>query len=354
VDASYWRIDGFEVRYYGLSTNGGGIVLINCNGVAVTRNDLHTNGGRGYVFLRGGTTNALISDNKARDGRISTWPWAAVKAHEEENNGYSNRGGRGNVIRRNTVDGLFNGIDATGSTSDENAGSDCDIHNNVLTHLGDDALETDDLAAINVRVFLNRVDRVCSGFSVAPNWQGPEYILYNTITNTTRGAFKFSISSTGETWIAHNTISSDVSGSPAVHPSGPYSNMRFVNNILVGRGSASVSDDAGESVSGNTFDSDLLFTDYAALFRWKGTNYTSLTALRSGTGFETAGRSGDPRFVSPATGDYRLQTGSPAIDVAVRLPGINDVYSGAAPDIGAWEVNGGPDLTAPAPITDLR
>jgi hypothetical protein len=354
VDQSYWRIDGFDVRYCGLTTSGGGIVLINANGVVVTHNNLYVNGGRSYVLLRTGTSNALIANNQAWDARVSTWPWAAVKAHDEENNGVSNRGARGNVIRQNSVDGLFNGIDVTAGDTDENVGTDCDLHDNVLTHLGDDALETDVISAINLRVFQNRVDRVFSGFSIAPNYQGPEYVLYNTITNTTRGGFKFSISSTGETWIAHNTLTGDVSGSAAVHPSGPWSNMHFVNNILVGNNSAAVSDDAGESASGNTFDGDLVYSNYAALFRWKGTNYSTLSALRSGTGFEMNGKAGDPKFMSAAGGDYRLQTGSPAIDAGMRLPGINDMFSGAAPDIGAYELNGGPDVIAPAAITDLH
>jgi len=354
VDMSYWRIDGFDVRCFGLNANGGGIVTMNANGVTVTHNTLYANGGRAYILLRAGTSNALIANNTSWDARIDTWPWAAVKAHDEENNGVSNRGARGNVIRQNTVDGLFNGVDVTGGDTDENVGADCDLHDNVLKHLGDDAIETDVTSAINLRVFKNTVDRVFSGFSIAPNYQGPEYVLYNTITNTTRGGFKLSISSSGQTWIAHNTLTGDVSGSPAVHPSGPWSNMHFYNNILVGNGSAAVSDDAGESASGNTFDGDLVFSNYSALFRWKGTNYSTLTALRTGTGFETNGRSGDPKFVSAASGDFRLLTGSPAIDGGMRLPGINDSFSGTAPDIGAFEFNSGPDMVAPAAINDLR
>jgi len=49
----------------------------------------------------------------------------------------------------------------------------------------------------------------------------------------------------------------------------------------------------------------------------------------------------------------RLNPGSPAIDGGMRLPGVNDVFSGAAPDMGAWEV-GGPDVTPPATVKDLR
>lgn len=45
----------------------------------------------------------------------------------------------------------------------------------------------------------------------------------------------------------------------------------------------------------------------------------------------------DPQFVDPAHGDLRLQQGSPAIDSGEAIPGITDAFSGAAPDIGAYE-----------------
>ena len=46
---------------------------------------------------------------------------------------------------------------------------------------------------------------------------------------------------------------------------------------------------------------------------------------------------------------------SPAIDAALRLPGITRSVNGAGPDIGAWEFgSGGPDLIPPAAIIDLH
>jgi len=50
----------------------------------------------------------------------------------------------------------------------------------------------------------------------------------------------------------------------------------------------------------------------------------------------------DPRFVDPASKDYRLRADSPAIDAGVATPVTVDYAGnprlfGAAPDIGAWE-----------------
>jgi hypothetical protein len=155
-------------------------------------------------------------------------------------------------------------------------------------------------------------------------------------------------------WICHNTVTSNVSGTPAVKPSGAYANLQFRNNILVGRGMECVNDENGESTTGNSYDGDLIHAiGSTRLFLWKSVGYNTIAALRSGTGFEMAGRQGDPLFSNPTASDYTLLPGSPAIDGAIRLPGINDFYSGAAPDMGAWE-RGGADVTAPARITDLR
>lgn len=353
LDMSYWRVSGMEVRYVGTTSGGSGIYLRGAIGCEVTGNHVHTIGGKG-VYLRLDAADNLIQSNLTRDPRIGSWPWAAVKAHEEEQQGISNRGGRGNVIRSNIVQGTFDGIDGGNGDTDENWGADMDIYDNTITGAGDDAIEPEGMSGINVRVWRNRIDDVFSGMSMAPVSQGPMYVLYNTFTNYRRGGFKFSISGVGHIWIMHNTLTSSVSGTAAVHPSGPYANVHWRNNIMVGNGAASVSDDAGESGVGCDFDGDLLHSNYPSLFRWKGVNYSTLAAIRSATGFEVGGRSGDPMFVSAVAGDYRLRTGSPAIDGALRIAGINDAFLGAGPDMGALEFTPAGDVTAPNAITDLR
>jgi parallel beta-helix repeat protein len=353
LDAAYWRISGLEVRYYGTTSAAAGIYLRGSSNCVISDNHVHTIGGKG-IYMRALAANNVIERNLVRDPRIGGWPWTATKAHEEEQQGISNRGGRGNVIRSNTITGTFDGVDVAGGELDENVGADTDIHENLVTNTADDAFEPESSSGINIRMWRNRADNVFNGISIAPSFQGPTYILFNLFTNYRRGAYKFSISSTGHTLIAHNTSWSSVPGTACLHPTGPYSNVHFRNNIMVGHNTAAVSDDAGESQSGNDFDGDLVHSGTAStLFRWKGVNYTSLTALRTATGFEANGRSGDPLFAAAAAGDFTLLTGSPAIDGAVRIAGINDAFSGRGPDVGAWEL-GTLDLTPPATITDLR
>jgi len=354
LDQPYWHVFGLDIRHFGTGAGGSGIQIMSTNGCWVTGNHIYTLGGRG-VFLRLGAKDNLIESNLINDPRIGTWPWSATKAHDEENAGIANRGGRGNVIRNNTIRGTFDGMDAGDGTTDENVTADSDYQGNIVTGVADDAIETDDVSAINLRVIGNTFDKNYSGISMAPIGQGPEYVLNNVITNFARTAFKFSLSGTGVGWICHNTAATTTSGSSPVHPSGPYSNLHFRNNVLVGNGISTVDDDSGESQSGNDYDGDLLYvTGTSTLFRWKGVDYSTLSALRTGTGFESNGKTADPTFTASLGGDYRLKLGSPAIDAAIVIPGINDHYVGAGPDIGALEYSSATDTMAPAPIYDLR
>lgn len=353
IDVNYVRMTGFEVRYYGTSAAAAGLTLRGANHCELIGNSTHTIGGKG-IYVRVSASDNLIEYNVCRDPRISGWPWDATKAHEEELQGISNRGGRGNVIRHNTVRGTFDGIDSGGDTSTEDVAADTDLHNNTIISVADDALETESFAGINYRCYRNWVEDPLNCMSIAPNLVGPEYVLYNTFHNFRKGGFKLSISSTGQTWIMHNTIASTKSGTGPVYPTGPWSNKHFRNNIMVGNGQPSIGDDAGESQTGNDFDGDLLHVqNYGNLVVWKGVAYANLTAFRNATGFETNGRSGDPRFAGASSGNYALLTGSPAIDAGIRFPGINDTFLGAAPDMGANEFSNGADVTPPAAVRDL-
>lgn len=85
---------------------------------------------------------------------------------------------------------------------------------------------------------------------------------------------------------------------------------------------------------------------YGPGIRWKvaGTGLADFAAYRDK--FDPSGswheRSGDPRFVDAAAGDFRLQAGSPAIDAGVETGPTQDaagvaVPQGRARDLGAYE-----------------
>jgi hypothetical protein len=68
---------------------------------------------------------------------------------------------------------------------------------------------------------------------------------------------------------------------------------------------------------------------------WTSDRYSS--DVRNNLELGTAATS---QLVDPANRDFRLKASAPAIDAGVVLPGINDGYIGAAPDLGAYEYGG--------------
>ncbi|MBM7565802.1 OmpL47-type beta-barrel domain-containing protein [Paenibacillus sacheonensis] len=80
------------------------------------------------------------------------------------------------------------------------------------------------------------------------------------------------------------------------------------------------------------------------------TNGVSLTA-DTANGFNTTSSIG-VNFVNPASNDFRLASGSTAINAGAVIKGITDGYAGPAPDAGAYEFGGtawtaGPDFVNP-------
>ena len=77
-----------------------------------------------------------------------------------------------------------------------------------------------------------------------------------------------------------------------------------------------------------------------------GVSYYDLASWQAATGQDAHSSTADPLWVSPTTGDFQLQTGSPAIDSGANV-GLTEDYEGlsvpqgGAPDIGALEYSPG-------------
>jgi len=115
---------------------------------------------------------------------------------------------------------------------------------------------------------------------------------------------------------------------------------------------------SGNYHKNDRFDYNLMYstrqTDPTYAYKWvceygqplNNTRYTDLPSFRSAVGQEIHGRWGDPLLDTTRLPGYppnsrllnlKIQTGSPTIDGGVLLPGLNDRYIGAAPDMGAYE-----------------
>jgi len=97
---------------------------------------------------------------------------------------------------------------------------------------------------------------------------------------------------------------------------------------------------------------DLYTADPSRFVSWQGTRYQALSELQAVTGQELQGLTVDPGFRNLAGGDLTLSTGSALIDRGVLIPGINEGFSGPAPDIGAFENS--PDAGRPSAPTGVR
>ena len=97
-----------------------------------------------------------------------------------------------------------------------------------------------------------------------------------------------------------------------------------------------------------SLDYDDLYTTASGDFAWWedwSHSYTTFAAFQGALGQEPRGLSAPAQLVNPAAGDFRPLASSPLIDRGVQISGINDVFNGSAPDIGAYEADGATAVT---------
>ena len=277
--------------------------------------------------------------------------------------------GPGHVIAHNAVAYFHDGIGistyGTPEQDPERRASSIDIYNNDIHMSGDDFIETDG-GVHNIRVYDNRgVNAAHGGYSSQPVFGGPAYFIRNILYNVPSGvAFKFSTKAAG-LFAYHNTI---IGEQVARDPS---SNMHYRNNLFLGKDTP----DRGVMTWSNATEAHS--SDYngyrpnkgvAEQYRWlaprggrlmyePGSNdwrtFSTLEEFRTATGQEQHGLELDFDIFEEMTPpdpskrhavyhamdlSFRLKPGSKAVDAGVRIPTVNDGFSGDAPDLGALEV----------------
>jgi hypothetical protein len=288
------------------------------------------------------------------------------------------------TIRGNTIYGTVDGIhccgDEGGSPVMDPDDSDLldtwrdqnlDVYDNIIYDCKDDGIECDG-HMVNGRIFRNRIGKCENAFSAAPFYPGPLFVFRNYAHGFHQGCFKQNTGVEGITrnvLIYHNTFMEKTRGTTAhcgdehcLYRGEPALQQDFVykNNIFYARGRVYNGDmyTPDNYHKNDVFDYNLMFsprqTDKTYAYKWvcsygdalNNTRYATFSAFRAAVKQEKNGKWGDPKLVTtPLKGypkdskllDLKLQAGSPAIDAGVPIPGINDGYSGKAPDIGAWE-----------------
>jgi hypothetical protein len=337
-------IEGFEMRFYGTLTDGCGVCTLNASHVVIRRNRIHNM--QLGVFINWNGNNAQGNDarvefNEVFDPPVNEWPWNAVKGSSMEGTGIVVRGHIGAIVRGNDIHNYFNGIyTGISGTAGENPAIafDADIYNNRIHQISDDGLEPEG-AGVNHRFRNNSVDRMLAGISLAPITVGPTWVMRSTFTNYTSKAVKWDRNSDGIVLMYHNTAwtnSPDASGMELISP---VRNTTLRNNIFQMNGFAIIERPAGSA--NNDWNNNNWYSTRTSSnphFKWENVNYDRIRDFCRATGLECNGYDSAPGFVNPGGGDFSLLGTSPNVNRGVLIPGINDVYDGTAPDIGAFEL----------------
>jgi len=335
-------IEGFEIRFYGTQTNGCGVCTINASHVVVRKNRIHNMQLGVFINWTGNETqgnDTRIEHNEIYDPTASEWPWRAVKGSSMEGTGIIVRGHIGAIVRGNEVHNYFNGIYTGSSGALENpaVAFDADIYNNHIHHISDDGLEPEG-ACINQRFRNNTIDTMLVGISLAPITQGPTWVLRSSFTNYTGSSIKWDRNSDGVVLIYHNTAWTNANNPNAMGMISPVHNAVMRNNIFHGNGYAFEEVPTGST--GNDWNNDNWYTTRGLSgphFKWENADYGTIAELCAATGLECNGYEDSPGLTNPSGGDFTLLSSSPNIDRGVVIPGINDGFTGNAPDVGAYE-----------------
>lgn len=316
------------------------------------------------VWIKNDVDDLAVLRNEFSDRGLPDFPWYAVKAQGGMESGAiavdSAYDGRGIVFSHNVVHDSFDGINICGDEP-MNHPNDADVISNTFTHLADDGIETDGDCS-NIRIMLNRFEDALVGVSTAPAAVGPTYVIRNLMvdlnnvaddTDWMTRALKFNVSDprpSGDVFVYHNTASTFEEGQPAfgVTDDSEWARVVLANNIWLGADQAFYYVNAGEDPLFQ--DHDLLHSPTDELVYFQGEHYQTIAEYQDATGLCEGCLEGDPLFgISPEDEYYELAESSPAVDAARLIPGVNDAFEGAGPDMGAHELGGiGPDADADA------
>jgi hypothetical protein len=371
--ADYHIFDGLTIRNAEVAFWAGVKDVAGAKGLTV-RNSRIENVGVGVTTQFSGSKDFYIADNVfiGRDDarRVLGWASPGLYGAHPINSYYAVKVyGGGHVVAHNAVAFFHDGISVcTHGVPDAEPDMRAvaiDIYNNDIHVTGDDFVEADG-GVHNIRVMRNRgVNAAHTGLSAQPIFGGPAYYIRNIVYNTPV-ALKFS--NPAGVIVYHNTIIAENRTAQRV------SNAHFRNNLFLGTDAPLGISVLGGPTAYSTYDYDGFRPNAGApaQYTWfgpkpgvmvdydmpqnQGQNFKTLADLSAATGQETHGVEVDYDIFeglrAPARPDsskpgrpfeavnlnFRLKAGGKATDAGVRLPNVNDGFSGKAPDLGALEV----------------
>jgi len=370
--ADYHIFEGLTIRNTDVAFWAGLKDVLGSKGLTV-RHCRIENVGIGVNAQFAGSKDFYIADNVflGRDDPYRVLGWASPDiygAHELRSYYAVKVYGSGHVICHNSVSFFHDGIDVSTHGSpdpeQEHKAVAIDIYNNDIHLTGDDFIEADG-GVHNIRVMRNRgMNAAHTGMSAQPVFGGPAYFIRNVIYNAPT-ALKF-VNKPAGLIVYHNTFISENRNTQT------FSNAQFRNNLFLG------TDAAGRPISAFPNATAYSSYDYDGFRPNRGTpgqyvwiapadgkprdyevgardakRFQTVAELAASTGQESHGieldydifenvRPPDPKtphaVYRAADFDFRLKAGSKAVDAGVKLPNVNDDFTGNAPDLGAYEV----------------
>jgi hypothetical protein len=304
--------------------------------------------------------------------------------------------GSGHVVAYNAIANFHDGVDVATYGNPDSVASETgtgsstpipdrmpvsiDFYGNDISNVEDNCIEADG-GAHNIRVFRNRCfNHGHRALSVQPAFGGPVYFIRNIVYHAPEGgAVKFTASSAG-ILVYHNTFIAPVK--PMLLAA---SNVHFRNNLVLGKSETletfAVETNTNYSSSdyngfrpneGAEFSFEWSTPPMSMMANFPGEpgklstqqqsaleakarevrRFKTLKEYAAATGqdrhsvlvdydvFVNVRPPGpDPRTLyKPADFDFQLKPGSVAVDAGGPLPGIDDDFTGRAPDLGAYEV----------------
>ncbi|WP_059050232.1 right-handed parallel beta-helix repeat-containing protein [Paenibacillus senegalimassiliensis] len=199
---------------------------------------------------------------------------------------------------------------------------------------------------IGIEIASEHAGRSTSNITIRSN------VVYNNrLTGIAMGGYDDERGSTVNCKIVNNTVYKNDTvgdGSGQLYVQFDTRNNIIKNNIFVASSSDVLIYNEYTENSGNVVDYNLYFTSGGsseAGFTWKNNDYWGFSDYKAGTGNDAHSLFLDPKFVNAASGNFHLQSSSPAIDAGDTdhaIIGTEDIdgdprVQGAAVNIGADE-----------------
>ncbi|KPK10603.1 MAG: hypothetical protein AMJ68_08565 [Acidithiobacillales bacterium SG8_45] len=340
-NAHHIVLDSLQVR----NAEKHGVYLLRASHCVVQFLQIYDNGSWNLIISKGGERAGrhLVQYNHIADLKHGRFRFDYREQKDVTYYGIiqDNQGGWGSTIRGNLVEGHVDGISPSGDEHDLKhiseshpdilskwVNREVDIYDNVIVEQRDDGIEADGVC-VNMRIFRNRVRRAQNATTIAPVGPGPVFFVRNLLTEYNESGVKFNTAPgrglIRNVYYYHNTFvpwEYNLEGILTLWAGTPSKNIVFRNNIFTGRLRAF-------SFQGVAHRPDM---DYD-LWLARGIKKAKRRFEKAQLPWEMHGVFADPNLSSA----YVPRAGSPAIDNAVRLPGINNNYFGAGPDLGAIE-----------------